>query len=215
MPNLVQSLGRDFFLERVVGCYFPHEGRVLRVSGLRNEGRSIVVFTSSAPVGSDARVDQELSLSADVLPSYETLAAPDMGYRKCGNFAFRAHRDQRATHSPGFRSSSYVSDWANSSRYSFEVVGQRMPNSYNTLHSLYFPEYDGAGSLPSLLNGSRLCVVLDKDTLIEPNTRTQADYYDVWVRGLLIGHISPDGRVHNNTPSENRAIVERIIANAS
>lgn len=216
--NLIDSLGSAYFTERYHDkifvekdvAYMPH--RVLR------QGVECMAIVSR----DDPKINEQWRHGLPVLtlfdksrfPNFDVFAYPDMGYRAIEGGAYFFTRDVRRTYSSGF-CLAQVKSRSSAVTTFLENMGVRAPvndRSHSYLRGILWPSYHGKKDLTDLLTGKMAVAVLNPRVLIEPTTRNTYDLYDVWVDGLRIGSILPTGEISKNTPSANRALLEKVLA---
>lgn len=215
--NLVNELGTGYFIDRYSDKIFV-QGDVAyqpRTCTSRGVECAAIVSRTDPSVNAKWRSGDVVSAAFPnaTFKDFDVFAYPEMGYRNINGGAYLLSRDVRRVYSSGFsltqmrmRSSALTS--------LLETLMLR-PAQHDTTHdylsAALWPVYDTKADLPALFDGKRAVVVLSRRVLIEPSVRNTYDLYDVWVDGLRVGSLTPNGEVSKNTPPANRQLLDKVL----
>lgn len=227
MPNLLQQVGSDYFADRFTGNFLYIDGTLFTVTGDCGDDSIMVQeydgesFSNRVPA---------LSMPADVVPDVGAFACPTLGYRRVGAMTYNAQYQSRS----GSRSrSGFGADCvafaltaaarricALSGKSEFQLSASPTSDSRSVLrdsnkakfYSLYNPEFDSIEDFSRLVEGDLPSLVISPDVCIEPTVSYKTDAYDVFVRGVLIGHVTNKGIPTKAVPAQNRTIIEELFS---
>lgn len=210
MPNLAQSLGEEYFSDRMHGVLFVHEGRVLSVASY-NRTRNVLACEVAASA-TNADVGSSVAVDADLVRNYDDVATPPLGYVRAGENLYRTSRVSNGRGAGGFVKSS--AKWKGTPlTETLRTAGAltRQPELHVILQSIYFPSYDTMSRWDEMVSGDISGLLLSRDVVIEPSVRVNYDAYDVLVKGVVVGSLNPNRSINRYTPKENRPLIMEIL----
>lgn len=196
--NLLDSTGDDWFRRRCVGAHMLHEGRVLQLYGIVNNGRDLS-FRDVVNGG-------EVVLPKTVIVGFGQFRWPQLGYRQIGEQIF--HLTKKMSWDKGLRRDSVHADRSPASRALYENynIGDR-GQAGTMMQAVFLPNYGKPDDLDAVIAGDRLGVVLNHDVMIEPSVARGDDDWVVYMRERPCGRLNAAKRFKWYAPEYKDAIM--------
>jgi hypothetical protein len=198
--NLITQMGAQYFNEKFNNSYFLYEGKVLRVLQASPQGTRVSVEELSDRLDDDTVSDKVVSGS--VFKGFKVFEYPLLGYRKFGEHKY-GFASKRQTSYRGFRLEQISVTWTGCTRALIDlgvVHGGRL-SDYTKAKALLKPTFDSMDDLPKLLSGKISGLVLNNNTMIEPATGKQEDWYAILYKQAQVGSINAAGNITWNDPA--------------
>jgi hypothetical protein len=193
--NLIQTLGADYMSEFCAGAFFFKDDQLLKFMRARRE--FVEVYN----------IDRETedTVPVEFFTGWSVFRAEPSGYRRMGEhvvaYCTRANSTRR-----GVRSDTVRMAFTPATMQLSRLVNGNLPmvDGNTKIRSFMRPTYDNLEeSLPKLLSGEQLSVVLNENLVIEVAVGGRADaWYNILNKTNVIGKLNRQGRVTWNDPEQ-------------
>lgn len=194
MPNMIQSLGRDYFNQFFQGSIVKIDDRVLQVRGAQgNAGRTVLCV--------DMENGQGVEIPADRFTGWKSFEYPILGYRRFGEHHLAYSTKLQSVHR-GLKIANVQTTWTAATRLLIDlgaISGARLTEEQKAV-ALFKPVFDSLADVPALLDGRKTGLVLSPNLIIEPSTEKGNEWYAVHYKQAVIGSVSDRGVVRFKSP---------------
>lgn len=188
MPNLIESMGVNYFNEKFHNAYFMSDQRIYRIIEAQRSDR---VTVQDIDEEDDTKV-----ISASRFPGFKAFEYPLLGYRRFADNVY-GYMYKRQTTNRGFRAEAASITWTGCTRllYDLGVINTRLTER-DKIKAVFRPQFDSLErDLPKLLNGEVSGVVLNHNVMIEPAVDSSDGWYSVLYRQARVGKMNSRGQV--------------------
>lgn len=172
--NLLDSTGRDWFRNRVIGGYMLYENKVCRLEDVVDRGRIQATCVENG---------ENLYINKKVITGFAVMSYPQLGYRRVQN-NLAGWYEKVGGYMRGMRPNAVKFAFSPASeiiRQRFELPAEAR-NQDTHMIAVLKPQYDRAQDLDLLIGGDKMQVVLSHDVLIEPGVAQADEDYVVYFR---------------------------------
>lgn len=187
MPNMIQSLGRDYFNQFFHGSMVLIDGKVYEIREATQQGRVIAVDVESQGMA---------EIAPDKFTGFKTFEYPILGYRRFGDFHIGYASKKQSVHR-GLRMQNIGTTWTAATRLLIDlgaIHGGRM-SDYERALALFKPKFDTLNDAPKLLEGKLSGLVLSPNLVIEPSVEAASEWYTVLYKQAVVGKVDGKGKV--------------------
>lgn len=182
MPNMIDSLGVDWFTKKFRDAMFVHNGRVYRVVGIVDHEN---VYTKDLTTGDNVNIPY------DVFTGFSKFQYPLLGYRRIADNAVvwctKIHSALR-----GLRTEKVNTTYTPTTERLI-MDGVIRPRNDQLPIQVMAPSFDTKDKIKDLLENKTANVVLNASVLIEPDLTVDIDQYVVFHRLNRAATLAPDG----------------------
>lgn len=194
MPNLVESMGVNYFNEKFHNAFFLSDNRIYRVLSAARSDRVTV---------EDVEGDRdEKIIAASRFPGFKVFEYPLLGYRRFADHVY-GYAYKRQTTNRGFRMENVNVTWTGCTRllYDLGVLTTRLTDVDKAV-ALLKPKFDNyERDLPRLLSGEISGLVLNNNVMIEPAVDEAASWYSVLYKQARVGKMNQRGQITYTDPA--------------
>lgn len=193
MPNLIESMGAQYFNEKFANAHFLSDNRVYKVLNAQRVDRVMV---------EDVETGEDKMLAASRFPGFKVFEYPLLGYRRFADHVY-GYAYKRQNTNRGFRLEHTNITWTGCTRllYDLGVLNERLSDKQKAI-ALLKPEFDNyERDLPKLLNGEINGLVINHNLMIEPAVDTADGWYSVLYKQARVGKMNSRGQITYADPN--------------
>ena len=202
--SLIEEVGDQYVTEMCRGAWFYYNDRLL----VLNSANLRLVQCE------DAATRESVFVPAEFFTGWKVFAGAPSGYRRLDSltvaYASRTNSTRR-----GLRSESVRLEYSPATMLLSRLRSNSAPSTTNEAKMAAYirPVWDNLEeSLPRLLSGQQLSIVLNENVVIEAAVGQRADaWYSILYKQAVIGKLNRHGRVTWNDP-ENSVIIPSLQA---